>query len=264
MQSVREQARNQSDNPVILVTGDNWHEGIIGLVAGKLAEEIDKPVLVLSNDRQKQLSRGSARSRKGFNIIEALRGFSTHLERYGGHAQAAGFTIRSEHITDLHTHLISWHTNGGEIINEIITEEQDPTGVVTESDSILIQPSQMIDLIFTKHDLVNSETYQEIRKLSPFGAENPEPIFKMEGLSIVSSTSARPPKKHVRLRLESVRDKRIFQGTLLHGEHLLSTLKRGRIVNIIFRLDVFNNDVRQDVWLTILDIEPAQKRFSSP
>ncbi|MBO0780157.1 MAG: single-stranded-DNA-specific exonuclease RecJ, partial [Ktedonobacteraceae bacterium] len=120
MKNVREQARLQPTRSVILVSGDNWHEGIIGLVAGKLAEEIDKPVLVLSNDRETLLSRGSARSRKGFNIIEALRGFAHQLERYGGHSQAAGFTIRSEHIQDLHDHLLYWKENGGPLSPAVI------------------------------------------------------------------------------------------------------------------------------------------------
>ncbi len=77
MRNVREQAQHQPTKSVILVSGDNWHEGILGLVAGKLVEEINKPVLVLSSDNETHLSRGSARSQKGFNIIEALRSFAS-------------------------------------------------------------------------------------------------------------------------------------------------------------------------------------------
>ncbi len=68
----------------ILATRDYWISG------SKLAEEIHKPVLVLSNDKETQLSRGSARSQNSFDLIAALRGFADRLERYGGHTQAAG------------------------------------------------------------------------------------------------------------------------------------------------------------------------------
>src|SRR5258707_14828773 len=107
MRNIREQAQQHRQHGIVLVSGDDWHEGIIGLVAGKLAEEIDKPVLVLSKDPQTSLSRGSARSRKHFNMIEALQGFADQLERFGGHSQAAGFTIRSERITNLHVYLLA-------------------------------------------------------------------------------------------------------------------------------------------------------------
>src|SRR5205823_220809 len=102
MKRVREQAQGQEGNTVVLVYGDKleWPEGIIGLVAGKLSEEIKRPVFVLSQDSE--TSRGSARSSGDFNIIEALRERADLFERHGGHAQAAGFTIANANIQALH------------------------------------------------------------------------------------------------------------------------------------------------------------------
>jgi single-stranded-DNA-specific exonuclease len=267
MRNVREQAQQQPDTPIIIVSGDDWHEGIIGLVAGKLAEEISKPVLVLSNDRETQLSRGSARSQKDFNIIEALRSFAPNLERYGGHAQAAGFTIRSDRIGDLHAHLVAWKENGGAAVPAIIdgTQLPDQTGVVVEPETPEAGPPlvpKMIDLVFTKVELLNYNTCKAIRALSPFGAGDPEPVFKMEGLRLLDRWPVGANKQHLRLNLSAAganeqRGQRL-KGTLTHGAHRQQSLEGVSRVNVIFRLESSDDESRPDIWLRILDLEPSE------
>ncbi len=106
MNLVRLEAQQRPGDQVVLVSGENWPEGIIGLVAGRLADELGRPVLVLSKGAE--FSRGSARSRPGFDMIAALRGCASMLVRYGGHMQAAGFTIANERIEDLRSYLLQW------------------------------------------------------------------------------------------------------------------------------------------------------------
>lgn len=261
MRNVRAQAQLQPTKKVVLVTGDDWHEGIIGLVAGKLAEEIDKPVLVLSNDRKTRLSRGSARSRKGFNIIEALRSFNGQLERYGGHAQAAGFTIRSEQIEQLHNHLLNWQSDETTALIDG-TEQPDQTGVVTETEAETSPPlhpnTQMVDLVFTKMGRLNYALYKQQRLLSPFGAGNPEPIFKMEGLRLLDMWFSGINKQNLRLRLAPPTGHGQQLGTLLHGACRHQTLLGTSHVNIIFKVESSEDDSRQDIWLRILDVEPVR------
>jgi len=263
MRSVREQAQHQPTKSVILVSGDNWHEGIIGLVAGKLAEEINKPVLVLSSDNETQLSRGSARSQKGFNIIEALRSFATRLERYGGHAQAAGFTIRSERIEELHEHLLNWNENGGTVPPAVIegTEIPDQTGIVTEQESAPPPAPQMVDIVFTRLDRLNYELYKSLRILSPFGAGNPDPIFKMEGLRLLDKWSSGFNGQNLRLKLGASAGSGHRMGTILRGANRRQELMGIERVNVIFRLES-SEDEKQDIWLKILEVE-ATERFSS-
>lgn len=261
MRSVREQAQSQPTMPVVLVSGDDWHEGIIGLVAGKLAEEINKPVLVLSNDKTTQLSRGSARSQKGFNIIEALRGFSSHLERFGGHAQAAGFTVRSELIEELREHLLRWKANGGTTVPAVIegTELPDQTGVVTEQENAEnAVPRKMVDLIFTKMELLNYPLYKMLRQLSPFGAGNPEPIFKMLNLRLIDKWSSGINKQNLRLRLGATSGNTQQLGTFTRGATEHQRLEKISHVDVIFRLESSDDDTKPEVWLKILDVEPAQ------
>jgi len=256
MRSVREQAQHQPTKSVILVSGDNWHEGIIGLVAGKLAEEINKPVLVLSSDNETQLSRGSARSQKGFNIFEALRSFATRLERYGGHAQAAGFTIRSERIEELREHLLNWKENG--VPPAVIegTEIPDQTGIVTEQESMPPPAPQMVDIVFTRMDRLNYELYKSLRILSPFGAGNPDPIFKMEGLRLLDKWSSGFNGQNLRLKLGAAAGNGHRMGTILRGANRRQELMGIERVNVIFRLES-SEDEKQDIWLKILEVEPA-------
>jgi single-stranded-DNA-specific exonuclease len=255
MRSVRAQAQHQPTKAVVLVSGDDWHEGIIGLVAGKLSEEINKPVLVLSNDNETHLSRGSARSQKGFNIIEALRGFATRLERYGGHAQAAGFTIRSERIEELHAHLLNWQANGGTVEPAIIegTELPDPTGIVTEQESTPPPAPQMVDLVFTRLDLLNYGLYKSLRQLSPFGVGNPDPIFKMEGLRLLDKWSSGTNGQNLRLKLGSGNGQRV--GTFLRAAHRRQELVGVERVNVLFRVESSEDESRPEIWLKILEFE---------
>ena len=258
MRNVREQAQQQPTKSVILVSGDNWHEGILGLVAGKLAEEINKPVLVLSTDHETQLSRGSARSQKGFNIIEALRDFASRLERYGGHAQAAGFTIRNERIEELHTHLLHWSVQGGGAPAVVDgTEIPDVTGVVTEQEIALSLDLQMVDIILTRMEHLNYELYKTLRILSPFGASNPDPTFKMEDLRLIN-TWPTANGQHLRLRLEASTGNVQRTATLLRGANRRQELDGVERVNILFRIESSEDEGKQDVWLKILDVEPTK------
>ncbi len=253
MQAVRLATQEQSEKQVILVSGENWHEGILGLVAGKLSEEIDKPVLVLSEDREKQLSRGSARSQKGFNIISALRAYDeahkNSLERYGGHEQAAGFTIQNEHIQQFHDYLLE-RAQAPSPATPVSTHDEKKNGI----------ESKDVDLVFTRFELLNYETYQKIRTLAPFGAGNPEPTFKMERLRLVSSWASGQEGRNLRLRLGVSNSHFQRVGTILRGAAQLTSLSGTTHVNIIFRLEANfypNDDGKYDIWLKILHVEPA-------
>jgi len=257
MKRVREQAQGQSDNQVVLVYGDKkeWPEGIIGLVAGRLSEEIRRPVFVLSQDGE--TSRGSARSHGDFNIIEALRSRADLFERHGGHAQAAGFTIPNSNIEALHAHLLNWQGNGA-ASNETAEEIPDLAVVVVEQESSLPSMAHMVDLVITKPESqLTYEAFTKISQLSPFGSGNPEPVFRMEGLRLARRWASGPEGRHLRVRLRSNTTQ--FDGTFLRAGSQLETYQEGSLVNVIFCLELsrntFNGDGKQDVWLKILGME---------
>jgi single-stranded-DNA-specific exonuclease len=258
MDSVREQAHLRPNDAVVLVSGDNWHEGIIGLVAGKLSEELNRTVIVLS--RGVAFSRGSARGPQGMNIILALRDRADLLEKYGGHNQAAGFTIANERVEELRTHLLGWKEQDISTLVEVVTENgiADATGLVTEQESVL-PPSSMhkVDLVLTRLERLNYTMYNKIRMLSPFGAANPEPIFKLHGARILSRWSSGVDGRHLRLLLSAGGFQ--WKGTLLRGGHRLPNLPVNQIVNVIFCIEparlAMGEVSQQDIVLRILHLE---------
>ncbi|HVB21063.1 MAG TPA: single-stranded-DNA-specific exonuclease RecJ [Ktedonobacteraceae bacterium] len=273
MSSVRQEAQLRPNDQVVLVSGDNWPEGIIGLVAGKLSEEINRPVLVLS--RGTEYSRGSARNpdkhrnqgnqseqngHNGINIIRALRACADILTRYGGHAQAAGFTIANRHIEQLRTHLLAWkeQPNAPESIAE---KTPDASGIVIEQeDNPFSQATSMIDIAFTKIEMLNYESYRKIRELGPFGAGNPEPVFQMKNLRLLDRWTSGFEGRNLRLRLGTPGNGASQRlGTLTRGSSRIQTLHSGQMVNIIFRLEsawnLLESSGKQDIWLKLLEVE---------
>jgi single-stranded-DNA-specific exonuclease len=253
MRDVREQAEAQEAHSIVLVNGEGWHEGLIGLAAGKLAEEIDKPVLVLSDDPQRGLSRGSARSRGGFDIIAALQNFDAYLERYGGHAQAAGFTIRSERIKDLHTYLLQRQNQ--------LTVQEGLIQVTDENNAVLSPESNeltealaphMIDLKITREEKLQPKTYRLLQQIGPFGAGYPAPVFKMEHVPLRSLWTSGAQKQNLRLSFSNTGVK----GTYSRGAHQQERLTGVRSVNIIFRMEMMDINGKPTLWLNILDVEP--------
>ncbi len=261
MRNVREQAQQQPSQMVVLVSGDGWHEGILGLVAGKLADELHKTVLVLNNDPATKLSRGSARSTKGFNVIAALRSFAPRLERYGGHTQAAGFTIQSDRIEELHKHLLAWHESNGTATlttsDEVVPADQ--VNGATEQELLARLGPQMVDIVFTRWERLSYNFYKQMRLLSPFGAGNPEPIFKMEGLRLLNKWIGGKEGQNLHLRFSSPTGNMQRTGILTRGAAQLQSFAGVSHVNIIFKLESSEDEMKQDLWLRILAIEEHKK-----
>lgn len=251
MRLVREQARRQGEKQVILVSGakTDWPEGIIGLVAGKLSEEMGRPVFVLSQDAQ--ASRGSARSGEDFNIIAALQAARPQLfERFGGHAQAAGFTIANKNIAELHEHLLHCY--------EASRRAHDPAMAGAEPE--VTKQSRKVDLVMPRPELMNLETLEKIQRLAPFGTGNPEPVFRVNGLQLLSRRATGSEKQHLRVRLRG--NGLIFNGTMLRGSERFAALPEQTSVGVIFSLEQAwsppDGESRQDVWLKVLDLLPGE------
>ena len=286
MSSVRQEAQLRPNDQVVLVSGDNWPEGIIGLVAGRLSEEINRPVLVLS--RGAEYSRGSARSpgdhgsnnsqsehnghrsHNGINIIHALRACANILTRYGGHAQAAGFTIANTHIEQLRTHLLAWKEQQDAPES---TESTESTAEPSDAGDIVIEQEDhafasfsatgMIDIVFTKIEMLSYESYRKIRELGPFGAANPEPVFQMEKLRLLDRWTSGFEGRNLRLRLGNPGNGASQRlGTLTRGSSRIQAFHSGQTVSIIFRLESAWNPLesngKQDIWLKILEVEVTQ------
>lgn len=269
MKLARAQAQLQADKAVILVYGakEEWPEGIIGLAAGKLAEETRRPVFVLSQGSE--VSRGSARSQEHFNVIEALQAARPALfERYGGHAQAAGFTIANAYIEELHAHLLRCYersqnahtTSTPEVQSENVVVE-DLAGTALEAEVAPILARRQVDMLLLRPEQqVTMSTLEKIRQLAPFGEGNPEPVFRIERLQLVKRWTSGSNGRHLRVRLRG--RYAAFEGILLRGGERAATLPEQTPVQVTFCLEQAWNPLerapRQEVRLRVLDIAPIE------
>lgn len=163
---------------VIVIAGEGYHHGVIGIVASHILERYGKPTFIIGIDEE-GIARGSARSINGFNIHEAISACADDLIKFGGHPLAAGITLTKDKIDDFRRH-----------INEYALKNYE------------VMPPQelVIDCKLSPHYL-NLELVNNIAVLEPYGAENPSPVFGVYNMSVVG-ISGMSENKHTRLELE--------------------------------------------------------------
>jgi single-stranded-DNA-specific exonuclease len=152
---IKEQQKNKQ--VFICVAGENWHPGVIGIVASKIQEIWYHPVIVMGID-QNGIARGSCRSVEGINIFETLSACSELFETYGGHAMAAGFSIKKENIQALEKFLIK--KSEEDHLKQFLIKK-------VYYDSVLSE------------DEINWELMDCVRMCEPYGVNNPSPIFRL-------------------------------------------------------------------------------------
>ncbi len=175
-----EQYENQKNNKIFIAIGDNWHEGIIGLVAGKIFEKINKPTIVITRSKKGEL-KGSARSISSFNITQALDKNKKYLDKYGGHAQAAGFTLSENNLDQFIPSLVKY-------ANKKIT------------DDMLIK-ELVIDIELDIKD-INIDTYNILEKLKPFGYGNNRPLIAIHNVRVLDKYIMKG-NQHMKLKVGS-------------------------------------------------------------
>ena len=165
-EQVNSQVKNFHDDPVLILTGNNWHEGVIGIVASRIKDKYNKPTILISINES--LGKGSARSIFGFNIGKQIIKATQLgiLKKGGGHKMAGGFTIKKEKIPLLKDFLIK----------NFKKSQLNSSKVVDLYLDSVIAPSAL-----------NEQFYSEIEKLAPFGSGNSEPKFVIENLQVITS-----------------------------------------------------------------------------
>ena len=168
--------------PIIVVTDPVITPGVAGLVAGRLAERWGRPAVVMAEVEDDRLV-ASGRSVPGFNLVESLSRCAGLLVRYGGHSQAAGFTIHRDDLPALRERLqgLAEKWLGG--------DETANTGPVLHLDARLVPGDLGPDMV------------RWLRLLEPFGAGNPEPVFLAEKLRVMESRPVGASGQHLRLQV---------------------------------------------------------------
>ncbi len=178
MNEAHTQIAAQGLAPLIMLCNTEFPLGVAGPVAGKLMEEYYRPVVIVNIDDKN--ASGSCRSIPEFNIIQALNQCTGLLGRYGGHAQAAGFTMPAKNIP---------------LLQETLTDL-----AAKQLKDVDLRPRLNIDAEVELNELLG-DTYQTIQKLSPFGKGNPMPTFISRGVQVMDLKTMGADQQHLRLIL---------------------------------------------------------------
>lgn len=182
-------------HPVLVLSGNNWHEGVIGIVASRIKEKYNKPTIIIS--LKHDIGKGSARSVVGFDIGSQIIAAVQHgiLQKGGGHKMAGGFTLKKENISKFRNFLIKnfdkTNLNSFKNINLYL----DTT----------IAPSAL-----------NENFLEDINRLGPFGSGNSEPKFVIENINVISSNIV--GNYHIKSVLGG-KDGSVFKGFIWNGKN---------------------------------------------
>lgn len=201
----------KEDYKVITLAKESWHHGVIGIVASRLVEKFNRPFCLVALDGDQ--GQGSARSIPGFDITAALSDCSAVLERFGGHEQAAGFTVQTSKIGVLR-----------ECLKRYARQNMD--------DSYLT-PHLYIDAEIDQSEIQFNLTTQ-LEKMQPFGTANPVPLFGSHDWVVRSWRLVGGDQKHLKLNLN--KNGRSLDPIYFSGAFLDPLLEKGRRVNIAFKL----------------------------
>ena len=215
--------------PILVVSGEGWHEGVLGIVASKLLERYLRPVIVLTN--KGDLCKGSARSIEGFSIYDAMNSCRDMLNTFGGHELAAGMSIKTEWLDDFR-----------EKINEY-AYQMDSVYPETRIDCRLNPAGLSLDLL------------DSIRMMEPFGTGNTSPVFGLYGVVLDSVQSMGNDGRHKRLTFHKDGNNTQVNGIFFNRPEF--PYQRGDKVDLVVTLG--RNEYRGNVSLSVYirDIRPA-------
>jgi single-stranded-DNA-specific exonuclease len=182
----------------LVIDGDGWHRGVIGITATRVVERYCRPTLVISRDGDQ--AHGSGRSIRAFHLLNALESCAPLFTRFGGHAHAVGFSMPAANLPELCAHLDAY-----------------ARARLTLSD---FEPILDVDAELP-FDQISHDLFQGLRRLEPFGMGNPEPVFAAHNLRVMAMPRV-IKEKHVKLKL-SAQDEAVGEAGVLPRVHAQSS-----------------------------------------
>jgi single-stranded-DNA-specific exonuclease len=216
---------------VLIVRAANIEHGVTGLIATFIMKAYSRPVfLLISNDSQ---AIGAVRSVEGFNIIEALDNVKDILIKYGGHNQAAGFTIENSRIEEFKQRMLDY---------------ADKTLVSSE-----FRNSLMIDMELMLKD-VNIEFLRQVEEMAPFGFANDRPVFCIRGVAITEVYAWGAKKEYIKFKVMQKGSKEV--SCIIYNRMNYSRLiKKEEFYDIAFHIGQTERNGAKSIQLTVIDIK---------
>ena len=215
-------------HPVLVVAGQGWHQGVIGIVASRLVESERRPAIVIGLDGAR--GRGSARTVPGFDVLEAMRGASEHMLRFGGHAQAAGCELRADAVDDLREAVCARAREllGGRehVAPQLVIDGELPLARLDET------------------------LMRQIDRLEPFGERNDKPLLLARDARLAEPAQViGESESHLLLRLR--RGERVLKALAFGRAERLSELRMGTPLEVVYtpRWNTFRGETSLELVL---------------
>lgn len=222
--------KSETDKQVLVLGSENWHHGVIGIVASKITDLYFKPSILICFEEDE--GKGSGRSVPGFDLHEALMNCNTYLEKFGGHSMAVGVTIKKENFEKFKEEFEKYAQNSN--ICDII-------------------PIIKIDEEITLED-INIKAVEELNMLEPFGEANKMPLFMYKNLKIHSIRTL-SEGKHIKLTLK---DNNFYIDSIgFNLGHFAEEYQIGDKVDIVGSLEINRFNGRESVQINLKDIRKS-------
>ncbi|MBU1032157.1 single-stranded-DNA-specific exonuclease RecJ [Patescibacteria group bacterium] len=216
-------------NKIHVLASKEWSAGIIGLVAGRLADEFYRPAIAISQGVE--VSKGSARSIDGINIVEIIRQYSDILIDVGGHPGAAGFSLLSRHV-------------------EVFQKKLEKHNIVLPEEEKVL----MIDAEVNAKQLTKNLVY-ELSKFEPFGIDNKKPIFATKNMQ-VSDTRTVGNGKHLKFKvIDPERSEGPIDAIAFGMGQLVNQFKSDQIIDLAYNLELDTYNGNDKLQLKVKDIK---------
>ena len=222
---------HRNEHKGIVIYNEEWHKGIIGIVASRLTEIYNRPAVVLTRDND--LATGSARSVAGFDIYKAIESCEDLLENFGGHTYASGLTLKAVNVPEFKRRF-------EEYVDEHILPEQ-------------TQPQLDIDATLDFKD-ISRRLFNELRRFEPFGPNNTKPVFCTRRVyDYGTSKVVGRNQEHIKLELVDNRSNNVMSGIAFGQSALARYIKTKRAFDIVYTVEE-NTHKHGEIQLQIEDI----------
>ena len=239
VQAIADQAMAMAQEQVeqgskfLLLAQQDWHEGVLGIVASRVVETYHLPTLILNIDEAQNHAKGSARSIDQVSMFEILSEQSDLITKFGGHHMAAGMTLSIENIEPLHQAL-------------------DQT-MQALANQISLVPTKKVDVEIAETD-VSVNNIRDLQKLRPFGTDFAMPCFKLSDINVIQAKGIGQEKRHLKLTLGADRLQALYWQ---HGQ-LASELGESQPLDLIGTLEINEWNGHQSPQLMIQDLASNQ------
>ncbi|MBT9329728.1 single-stranded-DNA-specific exonuclease RecJ [Acidipila sp. 4G-K13] len=221
------------DTRCIVMDGEDWHRGIIGILASRIVDRTGKPAIVIT--REEGTAYGSGRSIAGFHLLEAIENCQDLFTRFGGHAHAVGFSLPAERVDELRSRLTAWAA-------EHLTEEDLGSPLTCHAELPL--------------DRITPALFSWLRRLEPFGIGNEEPVFIARNVRLAAAPRYMK-EKHVRLQLAHGPRANTFSALGWNQAEQIRAMElaEGQILHVAYRLRENEHPEYGGIELEIVDLQ---------